>query len=147
MTDAQLLGVMRDIFIASKNDIFHDGADSAFSLKLMAYMTAHKIEAISIIETIIFNEQVSDNVISEALRWVGKFEDKETHLARRDLLERSLNLVSPIAKDGAILGLSFMDDPNAISALEHALENENLKSVKDDIQQVLDQLYETRQGS
>ena len=86
-------------------------------------------------------------MISESLRWIGKIANPQTHLARRKLLEKSLNLKSPIARDGAILGISFLDDPMSIPALKQAIQREVLKSLVNDIRQVLDQLEEKREMS
>ncbi|MEQ8673166.1 MAG: hypothetical protein RLP44_32075 [Aggregatilineales bacterium] len=134
-----------NLFRSAVGTRFEDGMDSAFSLRLQAMIMTYGNETVKIIDNVIFNEQVDADVVSESLRWIGKVEGHQTHRLRRLLLETSLHHPSPMARDGAILGLSFMDDPESITALEYAIKNEKLNSLKADMQQVLEQLYETRE--
>ena len=46
-------------------------------------------------------------------------------------------------RDGAGLGLSFLDDPRSIPDLEEAIKNESSKALKEDLVLVLNQLKET----
>jgi hypothetical protein len=67
-------------------------------------------------------------------------EDLKSYEFRRWLLERSLTLPLGVVKDGAILGLASMDDKHAIPYLKEATENESSTEIKQDMEQVLEQL-------
>jgi HEAT repeat protein len=100
--------------------------------------------AIEVLTDLIIGEQVNAAVASEALRWIGHIEDPSSHLERRRFLERSLNHSSAYVRDGAALGLSFMDDPGAIPSLKRAVEREIIEELRHDLQQILGQLQDTQ---
>jgi hypothetical protein len=56
------------------------------------------------------------------------------------LLERSLGSLKARIRDGAILGLSSLNDPHAISYLKLAIEQEKCSELRKDMEQVLAQL-------
>jgi HEAT repeat protein len=56
------------------------------------------------------------------------------------LLEESLKCLSPRVRDGAGLGLSFMNDLRAIDSLKEAIQKEQSKLLRKNMVQVLEQL-------
>ena len=60
------------------------------------------------------------------------------------MLEKYLGHENYIIKDGAIIGLSFLDDPKTISTIRAQLEKEKNKTSIDDLKDLLNQLLETK---
>ena len=89
---------------------------------------------------IVVAERVSPKVTGEALRHLGRFAHAPSQKDRLWLLERGLSSTSPLSRDGAGLGLAHLSDPAAIPYLQAAIEREPVRSLKDDLQQVLDVL-------
>jgi competence CoiA-like predicted nuclease len=136
---------LEKLFEAAKDEIFETGTESVFAKKLLFAINWGGDVALDIITERILSESINSEIAWEALRWIGKYENPQTHLSRRRLLERCLLVSYSIAvKDGAILGLAFMDDPEAIPTLEKAREQETNLEFRRDIEQVLEQLKETR---
>ena len=55
-------------------------------------------------------------------------------------MEKSLFSPNYRIRDGAILGLSFMNDPEALNFLKEAYNQEKSKLIKRNMKQVIDQL-------
>ena len=100
----------------------------------------HEEAALEVITNLIINESVNAEVASEALRWIGDMRHEPTHENRLNLLEQSLNCSSIKVRDGAVLGLSFLDDPRAIDSIKEAMKRENSKLLYRNMEQVLEQL-------
>ncbi len=135
--------LLDEIFGAAHNEVFHDGMDSEFSDKLIIFLGQQGIWGATALTNFIVAEKVSPQSILEALKWIGKIRDPITQRQRRWLLERSLSNLNVIIRDGAILGLSSMDDPSSIPAVERVLKQEENLMLREDMEQLLDQLKET----
>lgn len=85
-------------------------------------------------------------VVSEVLRWVGQLEDEKTIECRREVLLVGLSRQATIVRDGAVLGITSMDDPFFIAPLKATLKQEASEQLREDILQVLQQLQETKRG-
>jgi len=134
----------RSLFAAGKEEVFRDGVETAFSRGLIARIEKFGNIAIIILTDLIVGEQVHPEVAGEALRWIGRIDNPPTYNDRRQLLEYSLSSPSPTIRDGALLGLASLDDPVSIPVLEKAVEQERIKELRQDMQQALKQLTETR---
>jgi len=128
------------LFIAAKEDAFEDGVESQFSRELMEAIKRYGNTAIDILGELIIKEVVDPEVASEALRWIGDIKHKPTYENRLQLLQQSLNCSSAKVRDGAILGISFLDDPRAIDSIKEAMERENSKLLYNNMKQALQQL-------
>jgi hypothetical protein len=133
------------LFHTSWNEAFEDGMESAFSRSLQEFVRRHGVTAVNVITRLISNELVSVELASEALRWLGRMEDPTTYHDRRWLLEHSLTHSSGYVRDGAVLGLSSMDDPHATSALRQAMAREPLPQLRKNMAQAIEQLEATAQ--
>ena len=118
---------IKGLFNAAKEEIFEDGIESQFSISLIKVIERHEEAALEVITNLIINESVNAEVASEALRWIGDMRHEPTHENRLNLLEQSLNCSSIKVRDGAVLGLSFLDDPRAIDSIKEAMKRENSK--------------------
>jgi hypothetical protein len=128
------------LFKASEEQNFEDGMETEFSKKLIFLIKKYTNEAIEIITSIILYERVNAEVATEALRWLGKMDHAPSYRFRLWLLERSLGSSKARIRDGAILGLSSLNDPHAISYLKLAIEQEKCTELRKDMEQVLAQL-------
>ncbi len=135
---------LRAFFAAGREEFFEDGMETEFSRRLVALIDRYGDVAIEILADLILGEQVDSEVASEALRWIGQIENPLTQRQRRWLLERSLSSAHASIRDGAVLGLSFMDDPAAISSIARALEQEKNRHLLLRMEKTLAQLTSTQ---
>lgn len=131
---------VKSLFQLAKEEHFEDGMESIFSRALVDFVKKRGDIAIEAITETITDNDVNTETASESLRWLGLIEDPATHDSRLRLLEQCLNSLSPHIRDGAVLGLSFLDDPNVIPHLVAAVEQEKYVELREDMKQVLDQL-------
>jgi hypothetical protein len=136
----ELYSKLEALFRAGKEEVFEDGMESSFSKELTMLIRKYGNAAVEVITCLIVYEKVTPEVAGEALRWIGYTEHTESYLYRRWLLERSLSLPSARVQDGATLGLAAMDDRHAIPYLKHAIEQETCAELRDDMEQVVEQL-------
>jgi len=128
------------IFTKAKEEIFEDGMESVFSRNLSNFVKSYSHSAMEAIISVVLSNQTNAEVASEALRILGRLNHKSTYRERLWLLERGLYSDSARVRDGAILGLAFLDDPLAIAPLKSAIEREKIQELLQDMKQVLAQL-------
>jgi hypothetical protein len=139
---------MLSVLEAAKGEFFEDGMTSAFSRDLVDLIKEYKETAINFLLGLIAFEVVNDDVASEALRWVGYIEDPPTHEGRLWVLHHCLlNCSSPRVRDGALLGLASMDDPNSIPYVRKAIDKEQIGELRKSMEQVLAQLEATQSAA
>jgi hypothetical protein len=141
-TRVRLAGEFEGLFAAAVNESFEDGFDSALSLELQRLVLKHGEAALEIVSDLILGSRVAAEVAAAALRTVGEMENEATHDARRRLLERGLRCPSHIARDGAVVGLSALRDPQTIPALEAAAAQETYRLLRANTLALAEQLRE-----
>ena len=134
----------RCLLMSGKNEIFEDGMESEFSRGLMDFIKKYGNDALAELAYFIVYEKVSMEVAAEALRWLGLMNHPLSYHSRLWLLERSLRSRFARVRDGAALGLAFLDDPHAIPYLRQAIAREPIAELRGDMQQVLAQLESVR---
>jgi len=134
------------IFAGAKEEIFEDGMESDFSRNLSSFIASFGHSAMEVIIPVILSEQTNTEVASEAFRILGRLNHKITYRDRLWLLERGLYSASARVRDGASLGLAFLNDPLAIAPLRSAIEREQVSELRHDMEQVLAQLEGTKNG-
>jgi len=137
-------GVIENLFSVGRNELFEDGTESYFSKELVSLVKRHGELAILEIARIIITENADGAVAAEALKWMGRITQAGTHSFRRWLLLRGLTSSNPLVREGAGLGLSFMNDPASMPPLKQAIEREQIAELRDDLDQVLKQLQQLR---
>lgn len=135
-----MAGEIERLFAAAANDRFEDGFDSTLSLELHRFVFKHGEVVLGIVSDLILGGRVAAEVAAEALRCVGEMENEATHEARRRLLERGLTCPSHVARDGAVVGLSTLRDPQTIPALEEAAAREDYRLLRANMLAVIEQL-------
>jgi hypothetical protein len=141
--DEELEQWITSLFMVSSDEEFENGTISSFSHHLCSNIDRHGNAAMEIISYLFLYKNVNPEVLSEALRWLGRIDQVESHSYRLWLLERSLESPSIFVRDGAILGIAALDDPYAMPALRKAIEKETCEELRENMQAVLEQLEET----
>lgn len=131
---------IRLLFEAAREQLFEDGMESDFAAELAIQIRRYGNDVIAVLTRLIISEQVEEGVASEALRVLGCINHRQTYESRLWLLERSLYCTSPWIRDGAALGLAWLDDPRAVRYLRQAIEREQIKELQEDMDRVLIQL-------
>jgi hypothetical protein len=134
------------IFADAKEEIFEDGMESDFSRNLSKFILSFGHSAMETIIPVILSAHTNTEVVSEALRVLGRINHKTTYRDRLWLLERGLYSASARVRDGAILGLAFMNDSIAIAPIKSAIERERIPELRQDMEQVLAQLEGNENG-
>jgi HEAT repeat protein len=116
---------------------------SPFSRALLAIVARHGRTAFQAIAEYLFSGAANPDVTSEALRWLGDFEDPATLPQRWVILQRTLEDQSPRVRDGAILGFAALGDPRARPLLLEAQEAEQIAELRLLIDQVVKNLNPT----
>ena len=128
------------IFAGAKEEIFEDGMESNFSRNLSEFIISFGHSAMETIIPIMLSERINPEVASEAFRVLGRLNHKITYRDRLWLLERGLYNTSARVRDGAILGLAFLNDSLALAPLKSAIERETNAELRKDMEQILAQL-------
>lgn len=148
LADSQVLAEYAiSMFINAKEEVFEDGMESEFSRNLSEFVVSFGQPAMEAIIDLFLSNSLNTEVASESLRILGRLRHKITYRERLWLLERCL-LYSPFARvrDGALLGLSFINDKLAIPPLKSAIEKEAIPELRHDMKRVLAQLEGAKYG-
>ncbi len=133
------------IFDEAEPEEFEDGMQNLFVDRLLDKIREYENYAMVEICHIIFNEKSNPECSAEALRWLGNMDHNATYKYRQWLLTTALSRCkSPIVRDGANLGLAFMDDPATIPCLEKAISSEESPLLRKLMKRTLEQLEKTR---
>ena len=135
MQDAKdmLVYELHEIFNTARDEIFEDGMDSAFSVKLNRIICTHGVPAIEALERIMCMDSINAAVTEEALRQVGNLDDEGTHNRRLSLLVHALESRDPGIRDAASIGIEFMNDPTAIKSIQKAIDGEKYEHIQQNL--------------
>jgi hypothetical protein len=131
---------LKALFNVGRQQAFEDGMESEFSRGLIALIKYYGDSTLVELIGILRNERVSEEALSEALRWIGRMNHPPTYESRRWALQHSLFHPSARVRDGAVLGVAFLDDTRAIPDLKRAIRGEPIRELREDMEQVLAQL-------
>ena len=140
----QIRAKIQGLFSRARGEVFADGMDSVFSRGLKHFIDRFGSKALDEIALLIIKETAEPEVAEEALRWIGYLEDSTTHRYRRWILSKALSCSSVRVRDGALLGISFMDDPSAADDLRAAMKRERIPELRYEMGRVLEQLEAQR---
>jgi len=138
--------VIDRVFGQSKYDYFEDGMDSRFTLILDAVYALKGTEALCAIDHRLLADTDSPDVLSEALRWLGRIGEDLPRapfvdfLLRYGLTHRDLAIA-----DAASCAISGLDDPAFIPDIQNALLVETNNWQREWLGRVLEQLKSTEQ--
>lgn len=86
------------------------------------------------LRVLINHQELNNRLICEALVSVGRLQNSDTESDRFELLIGLLDHHAPIVRDGAIMGLSFMDNKKAIPYLRKSLTKETVRTLRENIE-------------
>lgn len=135
---------IKALFEAATQYVFEDGMDSEFSKELTRLVRQYGNAAIDVMAYLTLSGTVNVEVTSEALRSLGEIHHPQSHMYRLRLLEKGLRSSSCWVRDGAVLGLAFLNDSLAIPHLKKAIQQEQVEELREDMGKVLSQLERTR---
>jgi len=135
---------IKALFEAATQYVFQDGMDNEFSKELTRLVRQYGNAAIDVMAYLTLSEKVNVEVLSEALRSLGEIHHPQSRSYRLWLLGMGLRSSSYWVRDGASLGLASLDDPLAIPRLRQAIQQEQIKELRESMGKVLNQLERTR---
>ena len=124
---------------AARGEVFEDGMESQFSRGLQRLIEDRGDDAVRELEELFETDRIDAAVAAEALRWLGLMGQGAAYRRRRRLLEEALSADSAEVRDGAVLGLTFLDDPHALESLHAALARESQAWVREGMEQAIQQ--------
>ena len=116
--------LLRAVFDLGVGEVFEDGMETVFSEALIECLEAGGPSAVHALRKLLDQGYAGHEVGGEALRWLGCVSQPGTRDVRRLALEHYLRSDSAYLRDGAAIGLSEIDDPAALPAIESAISNE-----------------------
>jgi hypothetical protein len=131
---------LKALFKTHEDDHFPDGLENNFSIKLLAQIYEHGKLSLEIIQNFILGNKYSDNVLCEALKWIGLIEFQATHELRFQILKESIKNKSKFVRDSAGIGFSYLGDMRAIAEVEQAIISEKIPELKEDFILLLEDL-------
>ena len=133
----------QQIIRESKGEAFFDGMNSPLAEKTERIIATNGEIAVEALQQTLNKHQNEIESVEEILRQVGLLQDKQTYRHRLNLLTAMLSSRQARIRDAASLGLSFMEDPEALSALYAAQQAETVDWVRKNLSLVIDQLERT----
>ncbi|MBM4040477.1 MAG: hypothetical protein FJ290_18375 [Planctomycetes bacterium] len=125
---------------AARGEVFEDGMESRFSRALLRLIEEHEDVAVRELQEAIEGGRVDAPVAAEALRWLGLMGQGPAYRRRRRLLEEALSADCAEVRDGAVLGVMYLDDPHALGDLRGALARESQAWLRRGMEQAIQQL-------
>ncbi|CAN5784733.1 hypothetical protein BH18ACI4_BH18ACI4_19660 [soil metagenome] len=134
---------LAEAFKRETDEIFEDGIESDFARDVTSIILNLGEPAIDALAGVVFYRNVNEELASESLELLGRMNDSITHARRLWLLESALFSGSARIRDAASVGLASLDDPHAIAYIRRAINEESCAELREDMNQVLEQLDET----
>ncbi len=141
---AELDHLLSRLLAAAREEIFEDGMMSQLAKGLTYLVEAYGEIAVQELARRIIAKQIDAEVASEALQWMGRINHQPSHQIRLWLLEHSLFSKSMYVRDSAGLGIASLNDPAAIPSLRRAITQEKNAALREDLEQVRNQLEGAR---
>ena len=117
-----------------------DGMDNELYVAFQAFLAKYENVGLAIMSEEMFGSRTPEHTLSTLLEYVGKSEETNSTTMRRQLIESYLTHESPVVRDGAIVGLSYLEDPAAIPALQTASDKETRSDLRRDIKEIIEEL-------
>lgn len=144
LLEERLASYIRYLVREAVDEVFTDGMESVFSHRLTRTIEDYGDTAVLAIEKLMGLDQVNVEVAGEILRQLGSMEDPRAHHSRLAILVANLLSPDPRIRDAASLGLAALDDPEAISDIQKALDREPSSLLRRNLKLVMDQLQSTQ---
>jgi hypothetical protein len=119
---------------------FETGMESNLSAGLIALIARFPEKSMEALTGILRSRNVSNQVLGEILRVLGRVEGKATAELRFVLLVSHLKHRSAIIRDAAAVGLALLGDSRAVPFLRNAIQVERIQSLRIDLEGVVEDL-------
>jgi hypothetical protein len=129
----ELLGILQRVHPEN----LEDGMTLSLGIGLAACLESYGDACVTDLATLVSSKQPAEEVLSHALRWIGRLKDVTTGRSRTALLIRSLESQSSTIRDGAALGLVELAAPESTLALRAALAREPDPWLRQDLEQAV----------
>lgn len=131
--------VLDKLFNMEPMSDFEDGVSNTFSEGIEFVVREYGNKAITVLEnTLVHTGKMS--CVAEALRTLGLMDEVRTAERRFRLLVRLLGHVSAVVRDGAAIGLAYLDDERAVPEIDKAIKREPLPFLRRDMEAIREQL-------
>ena len=117
-----------------RHEEFNTDIAYEFTNQLDTFIQANGESAIRIINDLLKKQAFDENIISETLKALGRIEDEYTKDQRYQVLMGFIQDSSALIRDGAVSGLSFLDDKRALLQLRMLFEKETITILKSNIE-------------
>ena len=132
------------IIADARGRTFYDGMDSQLADNVRAAIIENGLPAIDALSQVLDSHGSEVETCDEIIRQVGLLSDAPTHRARLNLLADLLASPQARFRDAAALGLSFLEDPDALPYLRAAKEREPNAWLAENLEQAIEELENIR---
>ena len=133
-------GQFRKVISEAKGEQFFDGMASPLAEATRAIITANGPIAVEALQQVLNIQHDELAGIEEILRQIGLLQDESTRQVRLRLLADVLASPQKQIRDAAMLGLSFLEDKDALPYLRQALQRESAPWLNKNLEMVIEQL-------
>lgn len=116
---------------------FESGSDEHIKVELETFITEYEEIFFSTFSEIIYEYKLSEIFINEVLIQIGMLDNNISFIERTRFLQLMLFNKSLHIRDGAVQGLSYLNNKSSITSLKSALEKEQNKFLKSDIKELI----------
>lgn len=128
------------LFVIAESENFEDGMESNLTIGLATVLRQYPRLAFGILKGELSVRRISRRVLTEVLHFLGRFKGRGIADEQYSVVSAYLHHGSPVIRDAAAVGLSYMRDKRAIPVLEKAIANEKADSLRRDMEVVLAEL-------
>lgn len=129
-----------------KREIFEDGIDDKFSQLLKEILSKYGVLAVEKIGEYISQDKFTSSIVAEILKLLAEYNQSALYEKIYPVVIFGLKSVYVDVRDGAINSLASLDDPRSIPTLKKAIDREMNAELREDMEAVLEQLIDTREG-
>jgi len=131
------------IFAVVSDEIVEDGSDTDLYETIEDLISKRGSSAVLLLSRHLTSGKVKGSTLTKALAILGQVRDVSSYYNQLQVLEKLLFSSSPRVRDGACLGLSFLDDPQSINIVKKAIVEEQILVLKSNLEKLLHQLENT----
>lgn len=124
----------------AKDEHFEDGMYSNLGMGIRVMFRSYAETATGILEERLKKPDIRPRILGEVLHTLGSLEDDATRDWRFATLVGFLKASSPLVRDAAAVGLSYLDDRRAVPYLREAIDRESNEAFREDLRAVVEQL-------
>ena len=143
LTDIQNRVILRTLDIIlenAKDEYFEDGMYSNLGMGLRVMFRNYGETVAGILEERLKKPDIRPRILGEVLHTLGSLEDDATRDWRLATLAGFLKSSSPLIRDAAAVGLSYLDDKRAAPYLREAIDRESNEVFREDLKVIIEQL-------